>query len=310
MGAPNIGGDLSASITEGDINVTGDLDNVGAGNNNAFSITAQGTYGVATINTATGEWSYALDNSDPDVIALGPGDTLTDTFSVRLVANTTLGQGADTDFVSIEIDGIICYLAGTLIDTPEGKRPVETLRPGDEVMTLDGPAQPIRWAGQRSVTRAERRRNPKLHPVRITAGSLGNGLPARDLIVSRQHRMLMRSAVAERMFGAREVLVPAIKLTAFAGIFIDESLDDVTYVHLLLDNHEVIIAEGAASESLYTGPQALLALGQEARDEIMTLFPELACPEHDPTPARPLLKGPKLKALLARQGGSRALCEA
>ena len=93
----------------------------------------------------------------------------------------------------------------------------------------------------------------KLWPVRICVGALGNGLPERDLLVSRQHRMLVSSRIALRMFGQADVLIPAIRLTALPGIAIDTNVTEVEYFHILLANHEVVFAEGAATESLYTG---------------------------------------------------------
>lgn len=313
MGTPTIGGDLAASINEGDFSVGGDLDDIGFGTGNTddtFIVSAQGTYGTATINLNTGQWTYVLDNSDPDVIALGPGDTLSDTFTVTMTDTAGAGNGqSDTAAVTITINGVICFLAGTLIDTPDGPRAIETLAPGDMVLTLDGPPQPVRWIGQRDVTRAERDADPRLHPVRITAGSLGDGQPARDLLVSRQHRMLVRSPVVQQMFGAPEALVPAIKLTGFPGIHVDETVRKVEYFHLLFDRHEVIMAECALAESLFTGPEALKTLTPATRAALMAMHPDLGAPGHDPAPARILPNGPDLRSLIARLiDGGTPLC--
>ena len=193
-----------------------------------------------------------------------------------------------------------CFCAGTLIETPAGPRPIEGLRVGDPVLAEGGRPAPVRWIGRRVVRAAELSRNPALRPIRIVAGALGQGLPRRDLLVSRQHRMLVRSPVAQRMLGTSEVLVPAIKLTALPGIFVDETLRETVYLHLLLDRHEVVVAEGAWSESLLTGPGALDALGPAARAEILTLFPEIAGAGHTARPARPIPSGRQQKQLVAR----------
>lgn len=168
-----------------------------------------------------------------------------------------------------------CFTAGCLIATPDGPVAVEDLAVGDLVLTADRGAQPIRWVGRRAFSAAQVAAQENLRPVRITAGALGEQLPTRDLLVSRQHRMLVQSKVAERMFGRTEVLVPAVKLTALPGIYIDTDVPEVTYFHLLFDQHEVIFAEDAPSESLFTGPEAWKAMGPEARDEILAIFPEL-----------------------------------
>jgi len=304
MGTPTIGGDLTGTIDEGDTSLTGDLDDVGTftGNDDdIFTVTATGTYGTATIDSSTGQWTYTLDNSDPAVSGLGPGDTLTDIFTVNMRDTAGAGSGqSDTADVTITINGVVCFVSGTLIETSEGPRPIEALRAGDMVLTLDGGPQPIRWIGQRAIPRPERSANPKLHPVRITAGHLGEGLPTRDLLVSRQHRILLRSRIAERMFGTPEVLIPAIKLTRLPGVFVDESVEEVAYFHLLFDRHEVIFAEGAMAESLFAGPEALKVISAAARTEILSLLPEVAALDHAPVPSRAIPPEKLQKQLIDR----------
>lgn len=171
---------------------------------------------------------------------------------------------------------VICFVAGTLIDTPEGPRPVETFAPGDPVCAADGRILKLRQVHARKVSAAEQMAAPGLRPVRIRAGALGSGLPLRDLLVSRQHRMLVQSPVASRMFGQDKVLVAAVRLTSLPGVEIKAPSTPVTFVHLAFDRHEIIIAEGAPSESLYPGPEALRSLPEAAVNELMGLFPELA----------------------------------
>lgn len=304
MGVPRIGGDLTGDIDEGDISITGDLDDIGLLTGNAddvFSITSGASFGTVTIDSATGTWSYALDNGNPTVTALNPGDTLTDIFTVNML--DTAGQGAgqnDAADVTITINGIICFCAGTLIETTDGPHKVETLAVGDRVVTMDGPAQPIRWIGRREISREMAAANPKLNPVRITAGSLGAGLPKRDLLVSRQHRMLVRSKIAERMFSASEVLIPAIKLTEFPGIFVDKNAGEVQYYHVLCDNHEILFAEGAPTESMLAGDEVLKTLCPDAQEEIETLFPDANTMPSIASSARLIPSGNRQKKLIAR----------
>lgn len=195
----------------------------------------------------------------------------------------------------------ICFTSGTLIMTRNGNVPVEELAAGDDVLTLDHGYQKIRWIGSRKVTSAELILNEKLRPVRIRAGALGSGLPARDLIVSRQHRIFLCSKVAENVFGAKEVLIPAIKLTMIDGIDVVETCRTLVYWHILFDQHEVIFSEGCPTESLFTGPQALKALSPAAIEEIQALFPEISRPDYIPQPARHFpAKGKDIKKFIAR----------
>ncbi|MGB0967338.1 MAG: Hint domain-containing protein [Halocynthiibacter sp.] len=196
---------------------------------------------------------------------------------------------------------IVCLAGGTQVETAMGMRPVEALRAGDRVLTRDHGWQILRWVGAQVLTGAWLRRNPKLLPVRISAGTLGGTLsaplPARDLLVSRQHRMVVQGPEVKRVFGEDEVMIPAIKLTRLSGIYVDENVTDISYHHLLFDRHEVIYAEGAPTESLYLGPQAKNAMSNEALDEIYTLFPELEF--QTPELARCLVdKGQMVKSLM------------
>ncbi|SMX24272.1 Hint domain-containing protein [Boseongicola aestuarii] len=194
----------------------------------------------------------------------------------------------------------ICLTAGTLIKTTDGEIPIEELRTGMQVTAYEGGARAIRWIGHRHFDEVALRKQPKLRPVRILAGAMGNELPKRDLLVSRQHRLLVRSKIAERMFGVPEVLISAIKMTKLAGIFVDETAKSVDYFHLLFDRHEVIFAEGMPTESLFTGPETLTAIGAEAREEILAILPEVAQLNYAPYPAAPIPSGKLQKQLVSR----------
>lgn len=220
---------------------------------------------------------------------------------------TALGDGAFTNpVVNLPASSFVpCFTGGTRIRTRNGDKLVEDLKPGDQISLYDDVSETREFATlvrvfRRKLTAAELEENPKLLPVRVTAGALGNGLPRRDLLVSRQHRMLVSSKIVERMFGVYEVLTPAITLTELPGIFVDPQAAGVEYYHLLFERHEVIYAEGAPTESLFTGPEVLKSISPDAREEILSIFPETAELEYEPKSAR-LIPARKLqKRLVAR----------
>lgn len=193
---------------------------------------------------------------------------------------------------------IVCFTRGTLIDCADGPRAVETLRIGDLVHTLDNGLQPIRWIASRRLA-AELVTQPRLRPIRIRKGALGQGMPAADLLVSPQHRILVRSGIAQRMFGAAEVLVAAKQLLELEGVEIAQ-VDSVEYVHFAFDRHEIVTANGAQSESLYPGPQALKSLGRAAREELRAIFPQLLDAAEPPPAARELVSGRQGRKLASR----------
>ncbi|MFN3972658.1 MAG: Hint domain-containing protein [Gemmobacter sp.] len=177
-------------------------------------------------------------------------------------------------FVNIE-NVIPCFTPGTLIATPRGEVPVEELRVGDRVVSRDNGIQDIRWVGAKHLDWAALCANPHLKPVLIRQGSLGNGLPERDMMVSPNHRMLVANDRTALYFEDHEVLVAAKHLVGANGV---HSVDaaGTTYLHMMFDRHEVVLANGAWTESFQPGDYTLKGMGNAQRTEIFEIFPELA----------------------------------
>lgn len=176
--------------------------------------------------------------------------------------------------------GVICFTPDTRIGTPQGPRLIQSLRAGDLVQTRDAGAQPILWTGHRRMSGARLHAMPHLRPIRIKAQALGADQPQPDLIVSPQHRILMQGAAARALFNTPEVLVRAEDLVNDHSILVDRTLREVTYVHVLLEAHHVIWANGLPTESFHPANAALDALDPVQREGLMEIFPSLAA---DPT---------------------------
>ncbi|MGI3171423.1 Hint domain-containing protein [Pseudooceanicola sp. C21-150M6] len=199
-----------------------------------------------------------------------------------------------------DIEGLIpCFTPGTLIATPRGEVPVESLREGDRVITRDNGIQEIRWLGMKDLAGRELLKAEHLQPVLIQKGSLGYGLPERDMLVSPNHRVLVNNDKTALYFEEREVLVAAKHLTGLAGVNRVETAR-TTYVHFMFDQHEVVLSDGSWTESFQPGHQTLDGIGSAQRQEILELFPELATVEgrEDYHAARRTLKKHEAKLLL------------
>ena len=295
------------TITDFNVGNTGSIDDGDQTNNDFVDLSEfynQTT--LSDVNSNGGEFGSALgmlraDAADGRIDGKIDGVEYTDEIGdVDLVLENGGAAVTGTD-LTYDNTNVVCFTAGTLIGTLLGPVRVEDLKAGDDVLTLDTGTQKIRWIGRTHRDSIDLAANPKLRPVRITAGALGDGLPAQELLVSRQHRFLVRSPIAQRMFETSEVLLPAIKLIDLDGIDIAEDVDAVEYFHILFDRHEIVCSNGAWSESLFTGPEALQAVPPASAQEIKKLFPEICEPDYEPASARHIPETGKLmRKLVAR----------
>ncbi len=175
--------------------------------------------------------------------------------------------------------GVICLTPGTRIETPDGPRLVEDLQEGDRVQTKGNGAQEIEWVGSRRMTGARLFAMPRLRPVRIRAGALGIERPDQELLVSPEHRMLVKGDVAQSLFNVPEVLVSARDLINNSTIAVDLAVREVTYIHLLLPQHQILWANGVETESFHPASTAFDMLDAADRSRLLDLNPRL---EADP----------------------------
>ncbi|UMA64479.1 Hint domain-containing protein [Roseivivax marinus] len=215
----------------------------------------------------------------------GDGDVETVNFTYTAASST----GA-TDVGFVTVGSVPCFVAGTRIATADGPVPVEALEAGMMVRTKDRGHQPLRWIGQRTVAAAG-----AFAPVEIAPHTFGQHSRLR---VSPQHRILVRNRAAELLFGEAEVLIAARHLVDGGRVRQVEG-GEVTYVHLLFDRHEIVFANGLASESFLPGPQVRNIFAEETLHEICTLFPELdpLTGAGYPPAARRILSGHEARAL-------------
>lgn len=227
-------------------------------------------------------------NSDQTALQAGPIRSLR---LNSLEGNNYSGLTGDRQATNFAV----CFAAGTMIETPDGARAVETLSAGDSVITLDHGVQTIRWIGGRTVPAIG-----PMQPVHIAAGALGHGLPTHRLTVSRQHRIMLRNSIAEKMTGRAEILIAARKLTALPGVEDATDMGFVTYWHFLCDTHEIVYANGVPAETLYLGTETRKRLPRAALEEIAALFPALMAQADAWVTARPLLKHAQQNRLMDR----------
>ena len=190
----------------------------------------------------------------------------------EIVAGETYTVGPPNGLGNVNYDTLLtCFAQGTRIETVRGPVAIEDLKLTDLVVTRDREPQQIKWIGRRRVIG-----KGKFAPVVIKKGALEN---TQDLRVSQLHRMLICGWRAELLFGASEVLACAKHLINGDTIFL-EPCDEISYFHILFDQHEIIVAENCFSESYFPGPTAVGSIDEEVREELFALFPELA---RDPT---------------------------
>ena len=183
-------------------------------------------------------------------------------------SSAALHLGADlaTGGIDVTVNSTACYCEGTLILTERGEVPVQDLAIGDVVVTVSGEGRPIRWIGWRSYTGRFLAGRRDMLPVCFKAGGLGLGMPRRDLFVSPKHAMYLDG-----------YLIPAEQLVNGRSVVQADQVDRVVYYHVELDSHDLLLAEGAPSESF---------VDDDSRGMFHNAFEYgRLYPDHRPTPA-------------------------
>jgi PAS domain-containing protein len=181
-----------------------------------------------------------------------------------------------------------CFASGTGIETPQGRRAVETLRAGDLVLTETGRTVPIAWIGLSRYSSRQAAREARLRPVHVRAHAFGPGLPDQELVLSPQHRIVVEGPACELLFGLERAFVVARHLPEpFACQ--PEPDAEVVYHHLLLERHEILLANGLPAESLQPARRMIEAMAAPARRgladvvEVLGAEPLLTRPDALPT---------------------------
>jgi len=192
-----------------------------------------GTWNVTYVNAGGGANQVFTNVAADAVLSFATSDQFSS------IVFTPTGSGGH--FIQIDnlSASIVCYLEGTGIATPMGDVAVQDLRPGDIVMTADGSETTVKWVGEQPVQ--TRLTHPaRVNPICLTAGSIADNVPARDLFVSPDHAIAIDGA----LYNA-STLVNGTSIYMVAKM----PLDGFTYYHVETDAHEVILAEGCPAES-------------------------------------------------------------
>jgi hypothetical protein len=228
-------------------------------NNNALTVNFEGSNGVGNVFVNSG----VVGTSGVNFSNMGIGDTINlndatitkfDSYNSsthKLVVETGAGQltinnvstsasVANPTFQVTAHGGIelLCFLRGTLIDTPNGSRPVESLIQGDQVLTADGQVRSVRWLWRQTVVSifADKLR---AYPIRIMAGALGENLPDRDLYLSPDHAILIEGCLIHA--GALVNNTTILRMADPEPRFV--------YYHIELEDHSLILAHGVSAET-------------------------------------------------------------
>lgn len=221
------------------------------------------------------------------------GWLLTQSHHIRVPSEHLQPQsGSDLvhSYVGHHDEPFVCFAAETMILTGQGERPVQNLKAGDLVQTVDHGLQPLRWIGQRRVSG-----HGNFAPICFAPGAVGN---SRLMRLSPQHRILVSGWRAELLFGSEEVLIAAVHMLNGDTVY-RQDFGTIDYVHILFDRHEIVISDGCPTESFHPTEQTITLLDQAAQDEVLTLFPELGwCAEAYGKAARRCLTDRETRAFL------------
>jgi hypothetical protein len=237
---PDLGASETVSITLKDGGIATDSDGVLAGS--GLTKTGTGSYTLAARTPSAVTAALRTLVFVPVTHTVAPGQTVTTAMALSVTDGIVSSPTIDNTTSVITTDLVPCFAAGTRIATPRGPVPVERLREGDVLLTLSGRPRAIQWIGTRTVDCRRHAHPERVRPIRIAAHAFGENRPARPLFLSPDHSVFVE-----------DVLIPVKHLvnnTTIAPV----SVRTVTYYHIELPAHDVVLAEGLPTESyLETG---------------------------------------------------------
>jgi Ca2+-binding RTX toxin-like protein len=252
----------------------------------------QGGAGADSIAWLAGEGADTIDLGDGtdtlDLEGWNAADTGNDAWSVALSGTTATftGDGSVGNAVLTVLnydpaDAVVCFVAGTLILTPSGEVPVEHLRAGDLVVTPHGaaPLAPVAWVGRLHVDLARQRDPARAAPILVKAGALAEGLPHRDLQVSPDHALYIDGCLV-----AARLLVNGLTILRQAW------RREVTYHHVELPRHGLLVSDGAATESYFDAGNRHLFDQPQVVPLALDLAPAQARPRYAEAACAPLMQ--------------------
>lgn len=253
-------------------------------------------YDPSDIIDLQGSFNRYVDPDNPDEFTFDYIGADGQTYSAVVYAK----DGGEKDFTTDPSPIIICFAKGTEIETSDGVRAIETLRPGDLIRTIDAGFVPLRWLGRTDVDPSEMAGCANTRPVRVKRDAFGPGQPTKDVVLSPNHRVLISGARAELHFGEPEVLLPVKALMDGVTIYQETARQGISYFHLLLDGHHIVETSGLLSESLFLGDQSMLAVSLQARQDLTSRLTECELQQLSATmAARPLLRARQARCLAA-----------
>ncbi|WP_300057883.1 Hint domain-containing protein [uncultured Roseobacter sp.] len=202
---------------------------------------------------------YSQNGNTSDIWGYSTTSLLQDGASYVKVSGSNNGSSAYNTFVP-------CFAEGTQIETADGSVAVEDIEADLEIWTKDTGPQPVRWASSTTVEG-----QGDYAPVVIDPGVFGNHSA---LVVSQQHRMWVETPMAELLFGRSEVLIAAKHLIGLPGVSL-QPRDRICYTHFMFDNHQIVRANGALTESFFYAEVSIGSLESAQRAELEALFPTL-----------------------------------
>ncbi len=203
------------------------------------------------------------------------------------VTHAHLAARRTPNLVTPEEAGVLCFTPGTLLRSASGAVRIDDLQLGMMIQTRDNGLQPVLWTGSQRLSGGRLYAVPHLRPVRFRSAD-------GDLVVSPGHRMLVQGRAARVLYNTDEVLVAASDLIDGTMVVRDREARRVTYVHLLMEGHQVVWANGMLAETLYPPEIPHGALDPHSRAALRVSLPDLSAPVQ---PVRRCLSSPEAAIL-------------